>query len=368
MDSGSRPQPPDPIVKSFFDYTRLEIAAALGHPARSNRVFQAVYRGRALSGNDKLAIRSFDFSLPALARRYDSADGTRRYLFRLRDTEVESVTIPDAHRFTFCVSSQVGCALACRFCLTGQLGLTRNLSAGEIVAQVLAQRGDIPANQSARFSVVFMGMGEPLQNYDNVIHAIRILTDDYGLALPLHRITVSTAGLVPGIRRLGSERLFPNLSISLTGATNKKRNDLMPINQKYPIEDVIRAVGDLPASRRTRVMFEYVMMKGVTDSVEDAENISLLLRGLRAKVNLIPLNESPFLPFQRAGHSDILRFQQVLLSHKITTFIRKTRGNDVSGACGQLSKDKHAGQVHECGSASRQPGRLIWRTTVSRSE
>jgi 23S rRNA (adenine2503-C2)-methyltransferase len=297
----------------------------------------------SLSTKDRSAAEQFDLALPFVVSRFLSGDGTRRYLLRLQDGEVvESVLIPERRRFTFCVSSQVGCALACKFCLTGQLGLTRNLAAGEIVAQVLVQRGEIPPKTSNRFSVVLMGMGEPLQNYDNVLKAIQILSDDHGLAMPLRRLTLSTAGLLPGLERLGGEPLFPNLSISLTGATNRVRDELMPINRKYPIEDIIETVRSLPESRRKRVMFEYVMIKGVTDSIEDARNLSTLLSGLHAKVNLIPLNESPGIDFQCSSRPDILRFQQVLLGNGITTFIRKNRGNDVSGACGQL---KRANQI-----------------------
>jgi 23S rRNA (adenine2503-C2)-methyltransferase len=181
-----------------------------------------------------------------------------------------------------------------------------------------------------------MGMGEPLQNYDSVMKAVRILTDAHGLALPLRRITVSTAGVLPALERLAQERLFPNLSISLTGATNSVRDMLMPINRKYPIEDVIGFVRSLPESRQRYVMFEYVMIKGVTDSTSDAVQLSALLRALRVKVNLIPLNEAQEIPFERSNWPDILRFQQILLTDGVTTFIRKTRGRDVYGACGQL--------------------------------
>lgn len=322
-------------MESFFDYTRAEIASYLGRQASATRLYKAVYQACDKSA----AAEYFNLALPSVVDRFESADGTRRYLLRLDDGEViESVLIPEQQRFTFCISSQVGCALACQFCLTGQLGLTRNLSTAEIVSQVLLQRAEISSENSNRFSVVLMGMGEPLQNYENVLKAIQILTDDHGLAVPLRRITLSTAGLVPGLKRLAREPLFPNLSISLTGATNPKRDELMPINRKYPIEDVIAVVNSLPDSRRKRVMFEYVMIKGVTDSTDDAEHLSALLRGLGAKVNLIPLNESPDIDFQCSDRSDILRFQQVLLRNGIATFIRKTRGDDVFGACGQLKR------------------------------
>lgn len=332
-------------TQSFFDYTRGELAVLLGSVPRATRLFQAVYRlgEKADEGSDRSSPFPLDRNLPSVVESFHSNDGTQRYLIRLLDGEaVESVLIPEEQRFTFCVSSQVGCALACKFCLTGQLGLTRNLSAGEIVSQVVLLRQKIASASSKRFSVVLMGMGEPLQNYENVLKAIEILSDDHGLALPLRRITLSTAGLLPGLERLASERLFPNLSISLTGATDQVRDELMPINRRYPIDAVIEAVRRFPESRRKRVMFEYVMIKGVTDAPSDADQLSALFRGLRSKVNLIPLNESPEIPFQRSEHSHILRFQQVLLRNGITTFIRKNRGTDVSGACGQLKKSGYS--------------------------
>jgi 23S rRNA (adenine2503-C2)-methyltransferase len=192
--------------------------------------------------------------------------------------------------------------------------------------------------EQPRFSIVLMGMGEPLQNYENVVKAISILHDDHGMGVAPARITLSTAGLVAGIERLGREPVFPNLSISLTGLTNTARDALMPINRKYPIETVMDAVRKLPAARQSRVMFECVMIKGVTDSTDDAHELSRLLHGLRAKVNLIPLNPAPEIPFARAEESDILRFQEILVRNGTMTFIRRNRGNDVSGACGQLKR------------------------------
>src|SRR5215510_11801857 len=190
--------------------------------------------------------------------RFPSADGTERFVLKLNDGElVETVLIPRPDRATFCISSQVGCGLACSFCLTGQLGFTRDLSADEIISQVLLLQN----YTTGRFSVVFMGMGEPLQNYENVLEAIYFLHDDHGLKLPMSRITISTAGLIPGIERLAGEALFPNLSISLTGATNRTRDALMPINRRYPIEAVIDTVRKLPSMRQKRVMLECVMIK-----------------------------------------------------------------------------------------------------------
>lgn len=266
--------------------------------------------------------------------QFISTDGTVRYLLRLNDGEfVEAVRIPREDRVTFCISSQVGCGFGCTFCLTGQLGLTRDLSAEEIISQAT-----LLSHGTDRFSLVFMGMGEPLANYESVLAAVRFFHDDRGLNLPMSRITVSTAGLVPAIRRLGQEPLFPNLSISLTGATNSIRNHLMPINRKYPIEDVIESVRDLPPQRQKRVMFEYVMIKATTDSLSGAEELSRLVHGMNVKVNLIPLNPADEIPFERPDDKTVLAFQDVLLRNGVTTFIRKNRGNDVSGACGQLKK------------------------------
>lgn len=319
-------------MKSFFDHTRAELAQTAGGPGRASQLFKAVYQGNA----QEIDSDNFSLILPAIVRSFKSEDGTQRFLLRLADGEmVESVIIPGEDRLTFCVSSQVGCALACTFCLTGLLGLTRNLTAGEIVSQVvlLAREG-----ASSRFSVVLMGMGEPLQNYDNVLKAISILNDGHGFDLSTRRITLSTAGLVPGLQRLAAEPLFPNLSISLTGATNAQRDALMPINKKYPIEDVLAVVRALPAQRQKRVMLEYVMIKGLTDSLDDAQHLADLIGAMCVKVNLIPFNPAPELDYQRSDDDTVIRFHDFLLEKGIATFTRRSRGGDVSGACGQLMK------------------------------
>jgi 23S rRNA (adenine2503-C2)-methyltransferase len=272
--------------------------------------------------------------LVTIDKSFASADGAVRYLLRLADGErAEAVRIPRENRITICISSQIGCALGCTFCLTGQLGLVRDLSADEIIAQALFLR-----QGADRFSIVMMGMGEPLANYDNVLEAVRFFHDDHGLKLPMSRITISTAGLVPAIRRLAGEPLFPNLSISLTGVTNETRDALMPINRKYPIETLMEAVAALPPQRQKRVMFECVMMKGITDSQEDAHTLAGLVRDMDVKVNLIPLNPAAEVPYERSDDDAIRRFQDVLLASGVATFIRKNRGNDVFAACGQLKK------------------------------
>jgi 23S rRNA (adenine2503-C2)-methyltransferase len=315
---------------SFFEYSRTEISQIVGGSVLASELFKTVYQNR---GSDAAP---FKLNIPTVMRSFQSEDGTQRFLLRLEDGEmIESVIIPGEDRLTFCVSSQVGCALACTFCLTGLLGLKRNLTTGEIVSQVvlLARAG-----ASSRFSVVLMGMGEPLQNYDNVLKAISILNDDHGFNLSSRRITLSTAGLVPGLERLAKEPLFPNLSISLTGATNSLRDQLMPINRKYPIDDVLAIVRALPPQRQKRVMLEYVMIKGVTDSLDDALALSELIGPMNVKVNLIPFNPAPELGFTRSNDDDVLRFHACLLEKGIATFVRKSRGGDVSGACGQLMK------------------------------
>jgi len=333
-------------MKSFFDYEKTELASIFDPPFRATQIYKAVYQRSfddfaLMTDLPKASRASFsgewNIKLPSVHRRFDSIDGTRRYLVRLEDDELaETVYIPEEGRDTICISSQIGCALACKFCLTGQLGLTRHLSAGEIVTQALvAQRENI---SSRGFNIVLMGMGEPLHNYDNVMKAIRILHDKDGLNMSMSRITLSTAGLLPAIERLASEPMIPNLAISLTGATNEKRNELMPINRRYPIEQLLDAVRRFPLKHRQRVTFEYVLLRGVTDAPEDALHLVKLLNGIRAKVNLIPLNEAEELCYRRPSDAAIERFQQVLIENNISAFVRKNRGNDISAACGQLKK------------------------------
>jgi 23S rRNA (adenine2503-C2)-methyltransferase len=342
-------------MKSFFDYERSELAELFQPAFRATQIFKSVYQlwlddFELMTDLPKLLRSSFseewNVKLPPVHRRFESVDGTRRYLMRLDDGELaETVFIPEEHRSTICISSQVGCALACTFCLTGQLGLTRHLTPGEIAAQVLiAQRDNLPWEMRDSFNIVLMGMGEPLHNYDNVMKALRILHDEHGLNMSMSRITLSTAGLLPAVERLANEPAIPNLAISLTGATNEKRNELMPINRKYPLEHLLEVVRRFPLKHRQRVTFEYVLLRGVTDSPEDALQLVKLLKGIRAKVNLIPLNEADELGYQRPSDAVVEKFQQILIDHHISAFVRKNRGNDISAACGQLKK-KWAGEI-----------------------
>lgn len=265
-----------------------------------------------------------------------SGDGSQKFLFVLEDGEaIESVLIPDRERLTLCVSTQAGCAFGCRFCLTGQRPFSRNLSTSEIVGQVLAVQ-DITKTRSLT-NIVLMGMGEPLANFENTVKALEIMGYNDGLRFSRRKITLSTVGLVPGIDRLGRSPRLCRLAISLNATDNATRNSLMPINRKHPLEDLLEACRRFPLAPRERITFEYVLIKGVNDSREDANRLPRILRGIRAKVNLIPYNESPHLPFERPDEEAILAFQEVLLQRDITAIIRKSRGADISAACGQLT-------------------------------
>ena len=338
-----------PTLDCFFGLTRAELADSLDRDFRATQIFEAVYAQWAddfdritnLPKPLRTELRNrFDIGMPAIHRSFSSDDGTERYLLRFADGEMaETVFIPDGSRNTICVSSQVGCALACSFCLTGQLGFTRHLTAGEIVGQViLVQRLNVPSEKRDHFNVVLMGMGEPLHNYDNVMRALEILHDPAGLGMSMSRITLSTAGLIPELERLSSEPLIPNLAVSVTGTTNENRDRLMPINRTYPIEALVSTLGRFPLKPRQRITFEYVLLRGITDSVQDARRVARAVEGIRAKVNLIPLNESPDLHLERSPDPDIRRFQQILEEAGVPTFIRKSRGSDISAACGQLKK------------------------------
>ena len=336
-------------MKFFFDFERPELAGILHPPFRATQIYKSVYDRwiddfglmTDLPKAERASLsQEWDIHLPPVHRRFDSVDGTRRYLVRMGDGEfAEAVFIPEESRNTICISSQIGCALACTFCLTGQLGLTRNLTAGEIVTQaIIAQRDNLRWESRDSFNIVMMGMGEPLHNYDNVMKAIRILHDEHGLNMSMSRITLSTAGLLPAIERMADEPFIPNLAISLTGATNEKRDELMPINRKYPIEELLEAVRKFPLKHRQRVTFEYVLLRGVTDSREDALALVKLLKGVRAKVNLIPFNEAEELSYSRPTDTAVERFRKILIGHDVDAFVRKNRGNDISAACGQLKK------------------------------
>jgi len=268
-----------------------------------------------------------------LAKRERSSDGTEKFLFALEDGQtIESVLIPDKERLTLCISSQVGCAMGCRFCLTGRSGLVRNLRSWEIVDQILGVNRLMTPKKIT--NIVFMGMGEPLANFDDVVDALKRILSLIGISK--RRITVSTAGLVPKILELPGKAPDVNLAISLNATTDAVRDRIMPINKKYPLRSLIEACKRYPLKPRRVLTLEYVLIAGVNDSVEDSRRLMRLLRGIRCKINLIPLNAHEGSEMQRPEHAVVLAFQKVLTEKNMTVLIRESRGQDILAACGQL--------------------------------
>jgi 23S rRNA (adenine2503-C2)-methyltransferase len=335
-----------------LDAANLELDELEQHLAGSGvarfhgrQIFQWIYRrgvtdfeamtdlGRELRA--QLA-RELTLTTPHVARLDRSEDGTTKFLLRLGDGQlIESVYIPDTPSQTFCISTQVGCAMKCAFCLTGRMGIVRNLTAGEIAGQVrvllreLGMLGD-------RFNIVLMGMGEPLHNYDATMKALRMLGDEHGLAVAPRRVTLSTVGVLPALERLATEPFMPNLAISLHSTTEDQRDMLVPINRKYGLKDLLDACRRFPLKRRNRITFEYVLLKDVNDTPADARRLVGLLHGIKAKVNLLPLNEAAGIPFERPTDASVDRFAQVLSRHGVTVSVRRSRGRDIRAACGQL--------------------------------
>ena len=263
-------------------------------------------------------------------------DGTRKFLFTLHDeNQIESVLIPEKKHQTICISTQVGCAMGCTFCLSGKNGLIRNLTAAEIVNQICTIKNDC-LDKDTTTNIVFMGMGEPLANFENTLKALHILTDPLGFHFPCRRITVSTAGLTPQIKRLGQE-LPVNLAISLNSATNAQRDVLMPINKKHPLDKLIKSASQAILPPGKHVTFEYILMDGINDSLEDARALASLLRGVRCKINLIPFNEHEGAPFRRPETQAVDQFREHLSAQHFTVIVRYSKGTTIAAACGQLS-------------------------------
>jgi 23S rRNA (adenine2503-C2)-methyltransferase len=333
------------------------ITSGLGEPRfRARQIFSGVYRRRARVFDEmtdvsrvmreKMAALS-TIGYPRALQIFQSGDGTRRYLFSVPpDQRIESVFIPEERRDTFCISTQVGCAVECLFCVTGKLSLRRNLTVSEIIGQVLALQTD-RGTPSKRLNIVIMGMGEPLHNYENVMRAIRLMVDKEGMSLSPRRITLSTSGIVPGIQKLASEPVIPNLAISLNATTDEVRDVLIPINRKWNIATLLGTCRDFPLEARRRITFEYVLIEGVNDSPEDARRLTRLLRDIKNKVNLIPLNPDPWIPLRTPSEERILAFQKILTDSHITAMIRRPRGDDVSAACGMLAGRDQARETGE---------------------
>ncbi|MBI5967224.1 MAG: 23S rRNA (adenine(2503)-C(2))-methyltransferase RlmN [Deltaproteobacteria bacterium] len=301
---------------------------------RGARQFEAM-TDLAKAFREKLPERAWiSFLEPAEVQA--SQDGTKKYLFLLDDGErIESVLLPEKDHYTLCLSTQVGCALGCKFCLTGKQGLRRNLDPSEMVDQIVGVRATLPP-ESKLTNLVLMGMGEPLENFQSVLRALEIIRSPMGLQFSHRRVTLSTAGVIPRIEELCSRRHFVKLAISLNASTDEQRSQLMPINRKYPLEDLLAACRRIPLDNREKITFEYVLIRGVNDSEEDAQRVTQILRGIRAKINLIPFNEHPGSPFQRPMDEAIQRFREILLAKRFPAMVRQGKGLDILAACGQL--------------------------------
>ena len=330
----------------------------LGEPAyRGAQIYHALYAERrfdiAAMTNLPAALREHlarkaSIALPRIARRYRSSDGTVRYVLALvaqelpgesrpaKPATIETVFMPEENRQTICVSTQAGCAVDCHFCLTATLGLIRNLTAGEIIGQVLIALEENRATLKPQTNVVLMGQGEPLLNYDQVMAALGVLLDPHGMAITPKHTTLSTSGIIPGIARLAQEKMRPKLAISLNASSNQQRDKIMPINRKYPIEKLLEACARYPLRPWEHLTFEYVLLGGFNDAPEDARQVARLLANLRAKVNLIPWNPGE-LPYEKPDARRIEEFRKILADKDIRVFVRYSRGQDVMAACGQLA-------------------------------
>ncbi len=317
-------------------------------PYRARQLYDALYRGEtcdlvqitALPARVRAELAGrHPLGLPEIARRFESVDGTRRYLLRLEDGRtVETVLMPEGERDTICISSQVGCPVDCKFCMTALLGLERSLTAGEIVGQVmLVARDNGLKREGGRLNIVMMGQGEPLLNLPNVVKATRILLDTQGFGLSPRRVTVSTAGIIPKIEELGREPVRPKLAISLNASTEEMRQELMPITRKYHLKDLLAACKAYPLRPWEKLTFEYVLLGGVNDSDADARRVVKLLANLNAKVNLIALNPGPEIPYRTPEPERVAAFQAIV-RRSLPCFVRKPRGLDIYAACGQLKR------------------------------
>ncbi|MGA7796091.1 MAG: 23S rRNA (adenine(2503)-C(2))-methyltransferase RlmN [Candidatus Acidiferrales bacterium] len=328
-----------------------EYMASLGErPFRAAQLYHALYAERrfafAAMTNIPASLRerldqAARITPPRIVRRFPSVDGSIRYLFSIggeneKPAQIEAVFMPREGRQTICISTQAGCAVDCHFCLTAQLGLIRNLTAGEIVGQVLVALEENREQLAPQTNVVLMGQGEPLLNYDATMAAVRILLDPKGVALAPRHVTLSTSGIVPGIERLGKEKIRPSLAISLNASSDEQRNALMPINRKYPLKVLLEACRKYPLRPREYFTFEYVLLGGVNDTPEDARRVVRLVAHIRAKVNLIPWNPGN-LPYRAPTAESIEEFQRILVDKGVPTFVRYSRGQDVFAACGQLA-------------------------------
>jgi 23S rRNA (adenine2503-C2)-methyltransferase len=337
-------------VENLFGLDRAALRdrmASLGEPGwRAEQVHRWLYARRARSLADMTDLSKdlrarleerFDVRWGEVGERGRSRDGTVKYLFRLEDgATIESVFIPEERRRTICISTQAGCPLRCAFCLTGISGYKRNLRTAEILGQVATVMAEAPEEGAKPWNVVVMGMGEPLLNYESTVQALRILMDPDGFAIAPRRLTLSTVGILPALEKLMQEPVRPNLAISLHAPNKALRRELMPIEEKYDVEDVIAAAQRYRIPSGGLVTYEYVLLGGVNDTAAHAKDLVRLLRGARGKVNLIPLNAAPEIPFQAPAEEAVSTFAGILSAARIPVSVRRSRGQDILAACGQL--------------------------------
>ena len=333
-------------MRNFFEFTIHDLENTIGalgnEKFRARQLYKWIYNKGVLDFSEMTNISKslrlvfqdmFSAKTPEITDVLHSSDGSIKFGFATPDGRImESVLIPEKDRNTLCISSQIGCRMGCKFCVTGKIGFVRNLSAAEMVGQIMAARKYLGEQRIT--NIVFMGMGEPVDNLDALLYALEIMKNPLGLDFSHRRITVSSVGLLDGLRTL--EPKVAGLAISLNAADDAKRTHLMPINRLYPIREIVNFVKGFKASKRVRITFEYVLIKGVNDSLEDAQELTDLLAGVKCKINLIPFNESPYVEFKAPSARSVEQFHEYLVKRHFTAIVRDSRGADVGAACGQL--------------------------------
>lgn len=335
--------------KNFFSFTLSQLQEHLSQLGKEKYRAQQLYRWVYTNGitdinqmtNLSKKFREelpdfLDFSLPKVVEQLDSVDGTRKFLMDMGDCmTVETVLIPAEDRLTICLSSEVGCNMACRFCYTGKQKLKKRLSTEQIVGQFVQAFNSLKNEDRSITNIVFMGMGEPLDNSDAVFNSIKVICDDYGYNLSRKRVTVSTSGIVPEMHKIADHKV--RMAVSLNASDDEIRNVVMPINKRWPLKELLAACKEHAVKTKDAITFEYVLLKDVTDSIEDAQKVVKLLKGIPSKVNLIPFNEHPGSEYKRPDKNRVIRFQKELMDRGLQTFVRRTMGRDIYAACGQLT-------------------------------
>ena len=335
-------------IKNYdLDNLKEELKSLGEKPFRAEQIFKWLYQDKVTSFDEmtnlsldlrKKLDENYSMGLFKIVRKLESVDGTKKYLFDVQDDDgnlIESVLMQYHHGYTICVSSQIGCKMGCKFCASTGRPFSRNLEAGEIVEQLLAIERDTGVRIS---NIVFMGIGEPLDNYENVMDSIKVLNHPKGLAIGARHISISTSGIVPKIYELADKQMQCTLSISLHSSNNKTRSEMMPVNNAYPIEELIKACKYYIAKTNKRISFEYALAKDNNDNLEDADKLVKLLKGMIAHVNLIPINKIEDGKYTKSSNENIIRFRDYLNDHGIVATIRRELGSDISAACGQLRK------------------------------